>query len=47
MRAEAQWPTDEAAPGTYLPLGIIYDRDGKELTRVAPRLVSVNNAPGY
>ena len=47
FRAEAQWPTDEAAPGTYVPLGIVYDRDGKELCRVAPRLVSVNNAPGY
>lgn len=38
---------DEAAPGAYLPLGIIYDGDGKELTRVAPRLVSVNNTAGY
>lgn len=47
FRAEAQWPTDEAAPGTYLPVAILYDRGGKELTRVAPRLVSVNNTPGY
>ena len=47
FRAEAQWPTDEAAPGTYLPLGIVYHRAGNELARVAPRLVSVNNAPGY
>ncbi|HWB09359.1 MAG TPA: sugar-binding protein [Pirellulales bacterium] len=47
FRAEAQWPSDEAAPGTYIPLGIVYDREGKELCRTAPRLVSVNNSPGY
>jgi hypothetical protein len=47
FRAEAQWPTDEAAPGSYVPLGIVYDRAGNELLRVAPRLVSVNNSPGY
>jgi hypothetical protein len=47
FRAEVQWPTDEAAPGTYIPLAILYDHKGNELSRVAPRLVSINNAPGY
>jgi len=47
LRARAQWPSDVAAPGTHLLLGIVYDKDGKELTRVAPRMVSVNNEQGY
>ena len=47
FRAEAQWPTDEAPPGSYFLLGIVHDRDGNELTRVAPRMVSVNNEQGY
>ncbi|MBI2825297.1 MAG: hypothetical protein HYX69_11485 [Planctomycetia bacterium] len=46
-RAKAQWPTDVAAPGSYFLLGLVYDKEGKELARVAPRMVSVNNAPGY
>jgi len=36
-----------AAPGTYHLLGIVYDKAGKELTRVAPRMVSANMQPGY
>ena len=47
LRASAQWPNDLALPGAHLLLGIIYDPSGKELTRVAPRMVSVNMAPGY
>ncbi len=47
QRASAQWPSDLALPGAHQLLGIIYDPSGKELTRVAPRLVSVNMAPGY
>ncbi|HZQ45438.1 MAG TPA: sugar-binding protein [Verrucomicrobiae bacterium] len=47
QRATAQWPTDLALPGAHELLGIIYDKSGKELTRVAPRLVSVNMNPGY
>ncbi len=47
QRATAQWPTDLALPGAHELLGIIYDKSGKELTRVAPRLVSVNMTPGY
>lgn len=47
FRTSAQWSTDEAPPGAYFLLGIVYDRDGRELTRVAPRMVSVNNEQGY
>jgi hypothetical protein len=46
-RLTAQWPSDLATPGTYHLLGIVYDKNGKELTRVAPRMVSVNMTPGY
>jgi hypothetical protein len=46
-RAVAQWPNDLAAPGSYDLLGIIFDKSGKELGRVAPRMVSVGMAPGY
>lgn len=47
FRAKAQWPTDAAPPGGYFLLGVIEDKEGRELTRVAPRLVSVHNTPGY
>ena len=47
QRAVAQWPNDLAAPGTFHLFGIVYDKHGKELTRVAPRMVSVNMQPGY
>jgi hypothetical protein len=46
-RATAKWPADLAAPGRHQLLGIVYDRSGKELARVAPRMVSVNMLPGY
>ena len=46
-RATAQWPGDAAPPGAHHLLGIVYDQSGKELARVAPRMVSVNMAPGY
>lgn len=46
-RARAQWPTDDAPPGTYFLLGVAYDAAGRELARVAPRMVSVNNEQGY
>jgi hypothetical protein len=46
-RAMAQWPNDLAAPGAYQLLGIIYDPQGNELMRVAPRMVSVHMTPGY
>lgn len=47
LRARAEWPTDLAVPGAHHLLAIAYDRQGGELTRVAPRLVSVNNVQGY
>jgi hypothetical protein len=43
LRAKAQWPTDLAVPGAHHLLGIVYDQQGQELTRVAPRMVSVHN----
>jgi hypothetical protein len=46
-RVSAQWPSDLAAPGAYHLVGIVYQKSGAELTRVAPRLVSVNMEPGY
>ena len=46
-RASAQWPTEIGVPGATYVLGIVYDKSGKELTRIAPRLVSVNMNPGY
>jgi hypothetical protein len=46
-RAAAQWPSDVAVPGEHLLIGILYDKQGRELARVAPRMVSVNMAPGY
>ena len=46
-RARATWPTDLAVPGEHFLLGIAYDRNGQELARVAPRMVSVHNTQGY
>jgi hypothetical protein len=45
--AEAQWPVETAVPGAHLMVGIVYDKAGKELTRVAPRMVSVGMNQGY
>jgi hypothetical protein len=47
QRASAQWPSDLAIPGAHYFIGVVYDKDGDELTRVAPRMVSVNMNPGY
>lgn len=44
---EARWPASTAAPGTFEVRAIVYDKAGKELTRIAPRLVSVNMEQGY
>ncbi len=46
-RAIAMWPSDLAQPGAHQVTAIIYSREGKELSRIAPRLVSVNWVPGY
>ena len=47
QRASAQWPSDLARPGQHYLLGIVYDKKGNELARIAPRMVSVNMQPGY
>ena len=45
--AEAQWPSDSAPAGLHNLIGIVYDKGGKELTRVAPRMVSAGWVQGY
>ena len=45
--AEAQWPSDVAIPGMHTLLAIVYGKDGKELCRVAPRMVSAGWVQGY
>jgi hypothetical protein len=45
--SEAQWPSDLATPGAHVLIAIVYDKDGKELARVSPRLVSVSMQQGY
>lgn len=47
QRASAQWPNDLAIPGAHQLVGVVYDKSGKELARIAPRMVSVNMQPGY
>lgn len=46
-RANASWPIDLAPPGGHQVTAIVFDKQGQELTRVAPRLVSVNMQTGY
>lgn len=46
-RAVARWPGDLATPGRCHVTALVFDRQGEELTRIAPRLVSVNWKPGY
>jgi hypothetical protein len=46
-RASTRWPIDVAPPGTYHLVGMAIDKDGKELARVAPRMVSVHMTQGY
>ena len=45
--ATASWPVDVAPPGGHHITAIVYDPAGKELTRVAPRLVSTSMQQGY
>jgi hypothetical protein len=45
--SEATWPSDLAVPGLHTLTAIVYDRDGQELCRVAPRMVSAGWAQGY
>ena len=46
-KATAIWPIDLAAPGLHHVTAIVFDHDGQELTRIAPRLVSVGMQQGY
>ena len=46
-RATAHWPIDDAPPGAHQVTAVVYGKDGQALTRVAPRLVSVNWVTGY
>jgi hypothetical protein len=45
--AEANWPVDAAPPGEHTVVAVIYDNNGAEVTRVAPRLMSAGWAQGY
>lgn len=47
VRMRASWPTSRSAPGQFSVRAIAFDAQGEELTRVAPRLVSVNMVQGY
>ena len=47
VRLKASWPCQRSLPGQYSVRAIAYDNKGEELTRVAPRLVSVNMVQGY
>jgi hypothetical protein len=47
LRRAACWPATLAAPGQFQVQAVIRDPSGKELSRVAPRLMSVNSMPGY
>ena len=47
QRASAQWPVDYAPPGGHRLLAIVFDRKGNELSRIAPRMVSVRMEPGH
>ncbi len=46
-RAVASWPSDVAPPGGHHVTAIVYDKQGTELTRIAPRLVSTSIQQGY
>jgi hypothetical protein len=45
--AEAQWPSDVAVPGEHTVIAVVFDASGKELSRIAPRLVSAGWVQGY
>lgn len=46
-KAVATWPIDVAPPGAHQVTAVVYGKDGKELTRIAPRLVSTTMTQGY
>ncbi len=43
----AAWPLSVTPGGAYHVHAVVYDADGRELTRVAPRMISVNMQQGY
>lgn len=45
--AEAQWPADVAIPGQHTVIAVVNDKSGRELSRIAPRLVSAGWTQGY
>ena len=45
--ASAHWSIEISPPAACQILAIIYDKQGNELARVAPRLTSVNWSLGY
>jgi hypothetical protein len=47
VRRSTTWPSSVAAPGSYEVYAVVFDREGDELTRIAPRLASVNMEQGY
>lgn len=47
LRREARWPTAVAVPGRYQVHAVVSDPQGNELTRIAPRMTSVNMTQGY
>jgi len=47
IKALASWPNDVAPPGGFHVTAVVYDKQGDELTRIAPRLVSTSMQQGY
>ncbi|MEM7388065.1 MAG: sugar-binding protein [Verrucomicrobiota bacterium] len=47
VRAVAHWPAGLAVPGRHQVTAVVFDKEWNELTRIAPRLVSVNWEIGY
>jgi Carbohydrate family 9 binding domain-like len=45
--AQAQWPSDVAIPGLHTLVAIVQGKDGSELCRIAPRMVSAGWVQGY
>ena len=45
--AEAHWPADAAISGQHTVIAVVHDKNGKELARIAPRLVSASWTQGY
>jgi hypothetical protein len=47
IRRKAKWPVSVAPASSYHVQAVVFAPDGRELTRIAPRLVSVNMEQGY